>query len=97
MVEMTAKRQIDIYSAGCAICNDAVQLVEDIACSSCEITVKDMTDDSAASEAKGLGIKSVLAIVIDGRLTDCPKSNDSDRDALNEAGNFYSSSCTRLL
>ena len=67
---MTTKRQIDIYSARCAICNDAVELVEDMACSSCEIMVKDMTDDSVASEAKGLGIKSVPAIVIDGRLTD---------------------------
>ena len=52
---MTAKRQIDIYSARCAICNDAVELVEDMACSSCEITIKDMTDDSVPSEAKGLG------------------------------------------
>ena len=83
---MMAKRQIDIYSEGCAICNDAVELVEDIACSSCEITVKDMINDSAASEAKGLGIKLVLAIVIDGRLTDCCITGGSDRDALNAAG-----------
>ena len=83
---MTAKKQIDIYSAECAICNDALELVEDIASSSCESTVKDMADDSVASKAKGVGIKSVLAIVIDGRLTDCCKSGGSDRDALNPAG-----------
>ena len=51
-----------------------------------EITVKDMTDDSVASEAKGLGINSVPAIVIDGRLTDCCITGGSDRDALNAAG-----------
>ena len=52
---MTAKRQIDIYSARCAICSDAVELVEDLTCFSCEITIKDITDDSVPSEAKGLG------------------------------------------
>ena len=45
-----------------------------------------MTDDSVAPEAKGLGIKSVPAIVIDGRLTDYCKSAGSDRDALNAVG-----------
>ena len=86
MFEATVKRQIATYSSGCAICNDALELVEDIASSSCESTVKDMADDSVASEAKGVGIKSVLAIVIDGCLTDCCKSGGSDRDALNAAG-----------
>ncbi|MEC9208702.1 MAG: hypothetical protein VYE62_12135 [Pseudomonadota bacterium] len=51
---MTAKRQIDNYSTRCAICNDAVELVEDMACSSCEITIKDMTGVAGPSEAKGL-------------------------------------------
>ena len=55
---MTAKRQIDIYSARCAICNDAVELVEDMACSSREITIKDMTYDAGPSEAKGLETKA---------------------------------------
>mgnify|MGYP004209869239 CR=1 FL=1 len=49
------KRQFDFYSAECAICNDALELVEDIACSSCEFTVEDMADDSVASEARGSG------------------------------------------
>ena len=52
---MTVKRQLDIYSAGCAICTDALELVEDIAWSSCEFTVKEMADDSVASEARGSG------------------------------------------
>ena len=52
---MTAKRQIDIYSARCAICNDAVELVEDMACSSCEM--KDMTDD------QGYDRQSLLTVV----------------------------------
>ena len=51
-----------------------------------EITVKDMTEDSVASEEKEFGIKSVPAIVIDCRLTDCCKTGDFDRNALNAAG-----------
>ena len=48
--------------------------------------VKDMTEDSVASEEKEFGIKSVPAIVIDCRLTDCCKTGDFDRNALNAAG-----------
>ena len=41
MEEMPNQRQIDIYSAGCAVCEEAVQMVKDLACPSCNITIKD--------------------------------------------------------
>jgi hypothetical protein len=45
--------------------------VNRLACSSCEVTVLDMKNPDAAKRAKNLGIGSVPAIVIDGRLADC--------------------------
>jgi glutaredoxin 3 len=80
------QRQIDIYSAGCAVCEDAVKMVQGLACPSCNITVMDMTDPNVASQAKSLGIKAVPAIVIDGQLADCCFNGGPNADALRAAG-----------
>ncbi|MDD9876606.1 MAG: thioredoxin family protein [Magnetovibrio sp.] len=83
---MTERRQVHIYSAGCAVCEDAVGLVRDIACPSCEITVRDMNDPAVAAEARALGIARVPAVVIDGKLADCCAKGGPDREALKAAG-----------
>lgn len=83
---MVKKRHIDIYSAGCAVCEDAVNMVKDMACPSCQIVVKDMSDETVANEAKYLGVTSVPAIVIDGRLADCCNAGGPNPEALKAAG-----------
>ncbi|MCH7865020.1 MAG: hypothetical protein IIC56_07395, partial [Proteobacteria bacterium] len=45
---MTVKRQIEVFSAGCAVCEAAIATVRRIACESCEVTVLDMTDAAVA-------------------------------------------------
>lgn len=82
---MTAQRNVEIYSAGCAVCVDAIQMVRGLACDSCEITVRDMTRPEVAEQAKRLGIRSVPAVVIDGRLADCCSAG-IDPEALRKAG-----------
>ena len=39
---MNDKRKVEIFSAGCTICEEAVSVVNRLACSSCEVTVLDM-------------------------------------------------------
>ena len=39
-----AKRAIEVFSAGCALCEEAIQLVTAASCSNCDVQVKDMTD-----------------------------------------------------
>jgi len=68
---MNNKRKVEIFSAGCAICEEAVSVVNRLACSSCEVTVLDMKNPDIVKRAKILNIGSVPAVVIDGRLTDC--------------------------
>jgi glutaredoxin 3 len=65
---MEKKRKVEIFSAGCGCCEDTIKLVKSIACPSCEITVKDMKEPAVAERAKQLGIRSVPAVVIDGKL-----------------------------
>lgn len=83
---MSAKRKIEIYSAGCPACEETVKLVNQVACPSCEVTVLDMQDPSVASRAKSLGIRSVPAVVVDGKLADCCAGRGPDSSTLRAAG-----------
>jgi len=83
---MSAKRQIEIFSAGCPLCQDTIDLVNRSACASCEISVLDMNDTAVASRAADLGVQSVPAVAINGTLADCCIHRGVDEDVLRAAG-----------
>jgi glutaredoxin 3 len=83
---MNAKRTIEIFSAGCPACEDTIQLISRAACPSCEVTVLNMRDPQVASRAKSIGIRSVPAVVIDGRLAECCAGRGPDEQTLRAAG-----------
>ena len=83
---MTAKRKVKIFSAGCPLCEETIALVNRIACASCEISVLNMNDPSVANRAKRLGVRSVPAVLIDGKLADCCAGRGPDESTLRSAG-----------
>jgi glutaredoxin len=83
---MVTKRKIEVFSAGCPACEEAVQLVNRIACSSCEVSILDMKEPAVAKRAKTLGIRSVPAVVIDGKLADCCAGRGPEEATLRAAG-----------
>jgi glutaredoxin 3 len=83
---MSNRRQIEIFSAGCAACDDVVVLVNSLACPSCEVIIHDMQDAQVATRARQLGVRSVPAVVVDGKLADCCTGRGVDADALRAAG-----------
>ncbi len=83
---MAYKRKIEVFSAGCPACQSTVALVQRIACPSCAVSVLDMNDPQVASRAMALGIKSVPAVVIDGKLADCCAGRGPDEATLRAAG-----------
>jgi len=83
---MAARRKIEIFSAGCAVCEQAVNQVRDAACPSCDVIVLDMQDKGVAERAERLGIRSVPAVVIDGVLADCCAGRGPDMTTLRRAG-----------
>ena len=83
---MNNKRQVEVFSAGCPACTEAIELVESLACPSCEVRVLDMHDGEVASRAKELGIQRVPAVVIDGKLAGCCVGGGVDKAALQAAG-----------
>ena len=64
---MAGKRKVEVFSAGCPVCREAVDLVRRNACSACDVQVRDMHDPDAAGRAQALGIRAVPAVVIDGK------------------------------
>lgn len=83
---MSDTRTIEIFSAGCPACQETIDLVNSMACPSCDINVLDMNQTDVAERAMGLGIRSVPAVVIDGILADCCTGRGADAATLQAAG-----------
>lgn len=83
---MSNTRKVEVFSAGCPACTEAIELVESLACPSCDVSVLDMHDGAVADRAKELGIQRVPAVVIDGKLAECCASGGPDEATLRAAG-----------
>ena len=83
---MANRRKIEVFSAGCAVCEETISLVRRIACDSCDVSVLDMGDDQVAGRAKRLGIRTVPAVVVDGELAACCAGSGPTESALRAAG-----------
>ncbi len=83
---MPERRHVEIFSAGCAVCEETIALVNRLACDSCEVVVHDMADPEVTSRAGQLGIHSVPAVAIDGRLAECCARRGPDEASLRAAG-----------
>ena len=83
---MTARRKIEIFSAGCPACDETVARIRGVACPSCEVVILDMKDTGVAQRARDLGVRSVPAVAIDGKLADCCSGRGPDMAVLQAAG-----------
>jgi len=85
-----AKRKVEVFTAGCPVCDEAVQLVRSTACPNCEVVIYDLNKGCATNEcrekAKDYGVKRVPAVAVDGRLLDCCKQGSVTQEALRAAG-----------
>jgi glutaredoxin 3 len=72
--------------AGCATCPDAIEVVKRRACSSCEAIVRDTNDRQIARRAKELRVRSVPAIMFDGKLASRRAGRGVDIGVLKDAG-----------
>lgn len=86
-----AKRQVEVFTAGCPLCDPVVQLVRELACDNCEVQVYDLREGCDTNECRDkatqYGIQRVPAVVIDGKLAECCQNQQAiSRDALVAAG-----------
>lgn len=83
---MIPKRKIEIFSAGCPVCEEVIELVNRVACPACEVKVLDVKDKEVALRARELGIRSVPTVVIDDKLAPCCAGRGPNEASLRKAG-----------
>lgn len=83
---MVTKRRVEIFGAGCPACREAEVLVRSLTCPSCDVQILDMKDEAIARRARELGIRSVPAVVVDGKVADCCAGRGPDEATLRAAG-----------
>ena len=82
----TNKRNVEVFSAGCSVCDETIALVQKLACGSCEVVVHDMHQPEVATRAKQYGVHSVPAVVVDGKLAECCSGRGPQESSLRAAG-----------
>ncbi len=81
---MAGKKKVEIFSAGCSVCKDTIEMVKRLA-GSHEVVIHDMTKSEVASKAKQYGVRSVPAVVVDGKLASCCAGRGPDEHVLRAA------------
>ena len=63
-----SKRLVEVFTAGCPLCDETVKLVRELACSNCEVQVYDLREgyatNSCRERATQYGIHRVPAVVV---------------------------------
>ncbi len=71
-MKIMTKRQIEIFRGDCPLCDETVRIVQDLACSSCEVLIYDLRKGQShpiyLEKAKRYGVNAVPAIAINGTL-----------------------------
>jgi predicted DsbA family dithiol-disulfide isomerase len=82
----SGRRKVEVFSAGCALCQEVIDVVKREVGSS-QVIVHNMKDARGLARAEQLGIRSVPAVVIDGKLASSSTVRGVDIQALkNELG-----------
>ena len=80
-------RRIEIFSAGCPVCEAGTARVRALAGDDQEVVVYDLHGDPAAAKrAADHGIKTVPAVVVDGQLLACCRNTGPTDEELTAAG-----------
>ncbi|MGH7230834.1 MAG: thioredoxin family protein [Nitrospiraceae bacterium] len=84
------KRRVEVFTAGCSICHETVNLVQSVACPSCNVRIYDLREGCSTNEcrerAREYGITAVPAIAVNGVLLDCCRRAPITASVLREAG-----------
>ena len=84
------KRQIEIFTAGCPICEPVVALVKETACGNCKITIHNLSEQYESkicvTKMEEYGVKRLPAIAVDGKLINCCKNVEITKGDLVNAG-----------
>lgn len=83
---LAGKNKIEIFTGGCSYCISAVDLVNSLADKDDEVTVYNLNEIGTKENYKKIAdsyeIKSVPAVVVNGKLLECCKSQGITKEIL---------------
>lgn len=84
------KRKIEVFTAGCSVCEPVVEIVKSMACSDCEVIIYNLAEPCESKEcidkAKTYDIKALPAIAVNGKLLSCCQNKGISVEELKNAG-----------
>jgi glutaredoxin len=83
---MSKKRKVEVFTAGCPVCEGVVNMVNELACPHCEVTIYNLNNDEGVEEAKAYGVDAVPSIAVNGHLLECCKRGPVTEEDLAAAG-----------
>lgn len=86
-----SKRIVEVFTAGCPLCDETVKLVQELSCSNCDVQIWDLRSelatDAVREKAAQYGIHRVPAVVVNGQLAECCQNQEPiSREQLVAAG-----------
>jgi hypothetical protein len=85
-----AKRKVEVFTSGCPLCEPVVELVNKVACPSCDVIIYDLNkgsnDNIGREKAKEYGVTRVPSVAVDAKLLECCNTGTVSEQALREAG-----------
>ncbi|MEO2127690.1 MAG: thioredoxin family protein [Christiangramia sp.] len=84
------KRQVEVFTAGCPVCDPVVNMVKELACENCDVKIYDLVkqcdDKTCLTKMEEYNIKKIPAVAVNGKLLSCCKNEGVSRESLIEAG-----------
>jgi glutaredoxin 3 len=79
-------RTVEVFTAECPVCEEAVELVRELICESCDLQVVDMKTAAGQAKARQYGVKRLPTVVVNGRIADCCDQGSVDVGDLRNLG-----------
>jgi DNA-binding transcriptional MerR regulator len=84
--ETIMARTVEVFTAGCPLCEPVVEMVKRIACDQCEVTVHNLQEAEGARRAQEAGVQRVPMVLVDGKPAECCQAGPVTEAGLRAAG-----------
>lgn len=83
---MSDTRTVEVFTAGCPLCDEVVTLVKSLACDSCDVQTVSLQEETGMKRAEEIGVETVPAVAVNGTLANCCQGRGVEEGDLRAAG-----------
>ena len=83
---MSEKRKVEVFTAGCPVCQGVVDMINELACPHCNVSIYNLNQNEGVEEAKAYGVTALPSVAVNGKLLECCERGPITKSDLKEAG-----------